>query len=265
MSNTKMIVLKFGGSVLHSPADFSRIKDEILRFVSDGYRVMAVVSAYYGVTEKLIADANFNKLAKNSHEFAELIASGEFQSASDLVSFLLQHEINACCKTPADLEFIATGDRASATPVSICATKIRESLDLTPVIVVPGFSAVDSHGHCVLLGRGGSDISAVSIAHSLGLTFVRLLKDVDGLYNKDPNKFEDALRLPYVDYETARQIGGELIQAEAIDFAAQKSIRINVASIGHPFGSQIGPKQTASEQGHHGQINQQVEESVSTT
>ena len=106
---------------------------------------------------------------------------------------------------------------------------------------MPGFSAVDEAGDCVLLGRGGSDISAVFIAQALGLDSVRLFKDVDGLYDSDPNRYHDATRLEYVDYNTARDIGGELIQLEAINFAAKKGVCIDIAALAKHYCSRIGP------------------------
>lgn len=240
MSISKKIVLKFGGSVLHSPADFDAIHQEIVRYANTGYKVVAVVSAYFGVTESLVATAKSEQLSSNEVAYAELISRGEFKSAADLVSHLLDHGLPACKRRPAELSFIAKGKRDAAYPISLDAQSLLNAFEHSSVVVVPGFSAIDEHGDCVLLGRGGSDISAVCIAQALGLDSVRLIKDVDGLYDHDPNKFASAKRLAYVSYQTAKAIGGELIQPEAIDFAAQKNIFIDVSAIGHRFCSRIG-------------------------
>ena len=242
MSTTKYVVLKFGGSVLHSKADLSRIGEEIQRFIEDDIKVFAVVSAYYGVTETLIKQACEHSINPNNVTYAELISSGEFRSATDLVENLVQNGLNASCKTPTDLAFTARGSRSDAQPTSIDRESIVRALEHSPVVVMPGFSAIDQYGECVLLGRGGSDISAVCVAQALNLDSVRLLKDVDGLYDSDPNKHPDAQRLATVDYQTAKRIGGELIQTEAIDFAASKNICIDVAAIGQSFSSRIGPE-----------------------
>ena len=247
MNKIKQTVLKFGGSVLSSQRDFPRIADEIKSFTDDGYQVFAVVSAYFGVTENLISQARKNNIETNSLEYAQLIASGEFESARDLSDYLIEDSIQASWKSPSELSFIAKGNRNSASPISIDSEKIAQALQDTPVVVMPGFSAIDQDQNCVLLGRGGSDISAVCVAQALKLNEVRLLKDVDGLYDKDPNKHSNAKRLPFVDYNTARKIGGELIQTEAINFAASKQICIDIATIGNQFASRIGPKQDTTE------------------
>ncbi|MEM7360506.1 MAG: hypothetical protein AAF431_15520 [Pseudomonadota bacterium] len=240
MTNRKTIVLKFGGSVLHSQADFPTIAHEIQRFSNQGYSVIAVLSAYYGKTERLIAQATEQQIATDSVAYAEMVARGEYQSTADLVAYLVLHDIPAALRTPADFDFFASGSRTSAAPVSICADKIRQATDAHPVIVMPGFSAVDELGECVLLGRGGSDISAVCLADALGLESVRLLKDVDGLYDRDPNKNSAAQRYACVDYITAIRIGGELVQEEAVRFAQNKDIGIDIAGISRTYSTRVG-------------------------
>ena len=235
------VVLKFGGSVLHSPSDFPLIAGEIQRFVDRKQKVVAVVSAYYGVTEKLLKKASRQGLDVESVEYAELIARGEFQSAEQLVNYLNENKFKATMRSPSSLDFIAKGNRSAATPVSLCGDKAIATLENYDVMVVPGFSAVDDKGQCVLLGRGGSDISAACIAEALNLKQVRLLKDVDGIYDRDPNTHSNAQRFAHVDYATAAEIAGELIQAEAISFAASRQISINVACMGTDYSSRIGP------------------------
>ena len=242
MRSPKRVVLKFGGSVIHSQADFESIAGEIQRFVSDGFQVVAVVSAYYGVTESLITKTSELAISQNSAAYAAFVSNGEFESADDLTRYLIANGLNTSFRTPAEFDFIASGNRDAASPRSIDSNKINAAFDKHSVIVMPGFSAIDDSRESILLGRGGSDISAVVVAEALGLNSVRLLKDVDGIYNVDPNQFTDAERLEYVDYQQACEIGSVLIQPEAIEFAASKNVCIDIAAIGNSFASRIGPK-----------------------
>lgn len=247
MNQGKWIVLKFGGSVLHGPEDFQDVQSDISRFISEGFKVISVVSAYTGKTEALISEAKEHGLSFEDKRYAELVGSGEFVSAKDLANHLNSNSIASISISPKELDFFATGqDRTSATPASINTEKLRELSDQYDAVIVPGFSAINAAGDSVLLGRGGSDISAVFIAHSLGLSSVRLLKDVDALYDKDPNKFDDANPIHEVDYQTALQLGGELIQPEAINYAASKGVKIIIASVGETRGTQIGDFSTKS-------------------
>jgi homoserine dehydrogenase len=241
MVNKKRIVLKFGGSVIHGQADFGSIASEIQRFVSDDFQLVVVVSAYFGVTERLMAEASEKCLSKESPAFSAYVSQGEFDAAKDLTGYLISKGLSASLSSPAQLEFIAKGNRWSSSPHSINANKINHLFETCSVIVLPGFSAIDKFGDSVLLGRGGSDISAVVVAQSLSLSRVRLLKDVDGIYDLDPNEHANAQRLEYVDYEHACEIGSVLIQPEAIKFAASKNVFIEIAAIGNSFVSIIGP------------------------
>ena len=105
MKNINKVVLKFGGSVLYGKADFERISREINRYVLKNYQVVAVVSAYYGVTEKLFDKAARLKTIPSSAAFAEIVASGEFESALELVSYLIHNGHKACLRTLRNLVF----------------------------------------------------------------------------------------------------------------------------------------------------------------
>jgi homoserine dehydrogenase len=245
----KRVVLKFGGSVIHSQADFVSITKEIRRYVEDGFDVVAVVSAYYGITETLIDKATALGLSPSSAAYAAFVSSGEFESGTDLTNHLFESGLNASFRSPVEFDFLAKGARQSAAPCSISKDKINAAFATHSVVVMPGFSAVDELGSSILLGRGGSDISAVVVAEALGLNSVRLLKDVDGIYTQDPNEFADAQRLEFVDYDRACAIASVLIQPEAIRFAATKGVAIDIAAIGSSYASRIGAEQVMCEFG----------------
>lgn len=57
MAKQRTIVLKFGGSVLRDEADLPLAVHEIYRHWRQGYRVLAVVSAFEGTTDELLARA----------------------------------------------------------------------------------------------------------------------------------------------------------------------------------------------------------------
>ena len=55
--NKPVIVLKFGSSVLRTAADLPQAVHEIFRYAREGFGVVAVVSAFEGVTDRLIEQA----------------------------------------------------------------------------------------------------------------------------------------------------------------------------------------------------------------
>jgi homoserine dehydrogenase len=108
--------------------------------------------------------------------------------------------------------------------------------------VLPGFVGKDRSGKTTLLGRGGSDLTALFLAQRLGGT-CRLIKDVDGLYTSDPNSRTgaSAARFLRVGYPTAARVGGAVVQLKALDFAERHRLRFSVSSIGSDRETEVGP------------------------
>ena len=179
----RLIVLKLGGSVLESEASLPRAVHEIYRWRRDGFAVVAVVSAFAGETDRLLERAR--SLGAAAASSAAAAATGELTSAALLGAALDRAGVPACVLTPAALALRADGDPLEADPVALESARLEAVLEREGVAVVPGFAGIDARGRTVLLGRGGSDLSALFLAHALGAR-CRLLKDVDGLYEWDP-------------------------------------------------------------------------------
>jgi homoserine dehydrogenase len=91
-----------------------------------------------------------------------------------------------------------------------------------------------------LLGRGGSDLTALFLAQRLGAV-CRLIKDVDGLYTSDPNHSAAAARFVRVSYATSRRVGGAVVQKKAIEFAERHRLRFAVSSVASGYATEVGP------------------------
>lgn len=239
MSGHALRVLKFGSSVLRSRTDLPRVGTEIGRFVQTSQSVIAVVSAFEGVTDRLIAEARELGLSIETGDFAAHVSKGEFEAAGELTAHLASINLSAGVMTPSHMSLLGDGEPLSAKLIGLDLDYIQNALDRFTVIIVPGFSAMSRDGRQLLLGRGGSDMSAIYLAHKLNVPAARLIKDVDGLYDKDPNIYESALRFSRIDWQQAAEIGGVLIQPEAVQFAAGCKLDIEVARIGQIGGTYI--------------------------
>ncbi len=74
--------------------------------------------------------------------------------------------------------------------------------DAVPVIT--GFIGATADGTTTTIGRGGSDLSAATLARALEAERLERWTDVDGLYTRDPATHDDARRLDQLDFEQAR-------------------------------------------------------------
>jgi homoserine dehydrogenase len=213
----KVAVLKFGSSVLAGARDLERAVHEVYRERRAGRAVVAVVSAFAGRTERLLGQA---RRGGGGDAAAALLAStGELRSVALLALELERRGVPAAAFDAARLGLRAEGPALDARPVGLDGSALREALARHGTAVVPGFVACDERGATVLLGRGGSDLSALALAHALDAQVCRLLKDVDGVYDRDPARTADARRFEALDFAAARAAGGRVVQPKALEFA----------------------------------------------
>ena len=234
-----VIVLKFGSSVLRRITDLPSVVREISRWYCEGERVVAVVSAIGTATDELLRQAEQLSAAPEPWATAELLATGERASAALLGIALDRAGIRARVLDPREIGLTVAGPPLDGTTVSVNQKTMDVLLAQYPVLVVPGFFGADATGRTQLLGRGGSDLTAVFLAFALR-TRCRLLKDVDGVYEVDP---DEAAALPCrfaeVHYADALRIAGHLIQSKAVAYLQTHGASCEVAAPALPYETVI--------------------------
>lgn len=237
----QVIVLKFGSSVLRSESDLPTAVHEIYRWWREGFQVVAVASAFGNTTDELTQRAHSVCDQPNDELVAALLATGEAASSALLGLALNRSGIRATVLDAKQAGLVTDGPVLDANLTSIDTACLLEALR-NGVVVLPGFVGRSKSGKTTLLGRGGSDLTALFIAQRLGAV-CRLIKDVDGLYTSDPNAATrpSAARFGRVSYATAARVGGAVVQPKAIDFAEQHRLRFIVAGIGSNRATEIGP------------------------
>ena len=241
MPLTRTIVLKLGGSVLRDELQMRSAVHEVYRWRRKGWRVLAVVSALTGRTDELLAKCARLYKRRSPLTEASVAASGELESAALLGLHLDRAGIPAAILTPAACRFRASGHPLRSKPLSIDTTLLAEALVKTGVVVFPGYVAVGLRGETLLLGRGGSDLTALYMAHALQADRCRLIKDVDGLYDRDPaTACGAARRYSHATFDDALATDGSILQHAAVAFARDTGTMFEV---GRPNGvthSEVG-------------------------
>jgi homoserine dehydrogenase len=246
--NPSPVVLKFGSSVLPHRDSLPAVVHEIYRYYRRGHRVLAVVSAIGRFTDLLLEEAkHWSSPPAPDLAVAELLATGERQSAALLTMALARAGIDSTLLSPADIELTLSGDRLDAAPTSVNAGAIREAFRSSPVLVLPGFAGVHESGGTALLGRGGTDLTAVFLASALAVQQCRLVKDVDGIYERDPatavtqvSADQRPHRYGGVTYDEALRVSGNLVQPKAIEYLRDQKTTARVAGLLLEDGTDIG-------------------------
>ena len=236
-----LFVLKFGSSILQSPDDLARVAGEIYRQRRAGRRIIAVVSALAGETDALLRQAAAVTGLAGCRGVPDLVSLGEERTAALLRLACDRIGLRAEICRPEELGLRTRGDGLAAQPARLEPAALLAKLLITGVVIVPGFVGLDEAGERTLLGRGGSDFSAIFIGGELEADCVRLYKDVDGVFEQDPAQHRDARRFAEVSWAEAQRIARPLIQPQALDYAARKSLPIEVEALGSANPTRVGP------------------------
>jgi len=102
--------------------------------------------------------------------------------------------------------------------------------------VTQGFIASDKDGNFTTLGLEGSDYSAAILANFVNAEKVIFLKDVDGIFNKDPKQFDDAEILTELSYQQAIELShnAKIIHPKTIQPIQVKNIPLFVKNFNNP-------------------------------
>jgi len=232
-------VLKFGSSVLRSSRDLHIAVDEIYRRWRGGRRILAVVSAFEGVTDKLIAEVADAVGADCPGATAAYAATGEQRTAALLTGSLQNSGISSRLIDPREIGLIAEGSLTESTPVRVDKAVFDQLWSAYPVLVLPGFYGIDSEGRVALFGRGGSDLSALFLAAALSAE-CRLCKDVMGVYDADPASSKLAHRFSALSWESAIHVAGPLIQPKALTSAKSRALAFEVGRPNEAACTRVG-------------------------
>lgn len=225
-------VVKFGSSVLAGEEGYRRVAGYVRDEVACGRRVIAVVSAMGQTTEALLSTANAVATEPRDALVAALLATGEEASVALLRIALADVGVPSAGFTAAQLCVRTRGELRDADPVAVDTRRIAAALACADVIVVPGFVGVDVTGEPSVLGRGGSDLTALFLGHAVGAAEIRLVKDVDGVFPGDPRCERGLAPLRTVSWDRVRDIGGGVVQDKALRFAARHRLGFRVAAMG---------------------------------
>lgn len=228
-----LIVQKYGGSSVASPAHIEQVADRIVAMQGQGHRLAIVVSAMSGETNRLLDLARAIEPNPSPRELDVILATGEQVTIGLLAIALEKRGCPAHSYTGAQVGIRTDSVHNKARILDIDAERLVRDLDEGRVVVVAGFQGVDEEGSITTLGRGGSDTTAVALAAALGADECQIYTDVDGVYTTDPRVVPAARRLDRLTYEEMLELaslGARVLQIRSVEFASKYNVPIRVLS-----------------------------------
>ena len=228
-----LIVQKYGGTSVGSVERIQNVARRVAQYHREGHRVVVVVSAMSGETNRLVALTQALSENPDPREVDQVIATGE-QVTIGLLAIALQ-EIGVPAKSFTGWQVPIHTDSAhtKARILSIEREAIERELDAGKVVIVAGFQGIDVEGDVTTLGRGGSDTTAVAVAAALQADECQIYTDVDGVYTTDPRIVPEARKLDCITFEEMLEMasmGSKVLQIRSVEFAGKYKVKLRVLS-----------------------------------
>jgi aspartate kinase len=228
-----LVVQKYGGTSVGSIERIRNVARRALATQREGHRVVLVVSAMSGETNRLLALAQEVTPVPDAREMDALASTGEQVSAA-LVAMAVQAEGGKARSLLGHQVRVRTDAAFTKARIqTIEETAILEALAQGEIVVVAGFQGVDDAGNITTLGRGGSDTSAVAIAAAVRADVCDIFTDVDGVYTTDPNVCPSARKIKRISYEEMLELaslGAKVLQIRSVEIAMKYSVPVHVRS-----------------------------------
>ena len=228
MRNHPIIVQKYGGVCLETPAKIRAVARSLAALHGRGHRVVAIVSAMGKTTDQLIQMAYQVSPAPNRRELDMLLTTGERISMSLMSMALSDHGVPAISFTGSQAGVMTDDSHSSARILEVRPIRVREELDRGRVVVLAGFQGVNPvTREITTLGRGGSDTTAVAMAAALKAERCEIIKEVDGICSADPRIVPDAKPLRRVDFASLSEMcfwGAKILHFRSVELAQSQDV-----------------------------------------
>lgn len=235
-----ILIQKFGGTSVATLESMKMVQGKIEEGLASGKKIIAVLSAQAGETNRLLAMADKWSAHPDPAECDVLVSTGEQVSVSLFTMLLKDAGIKARSLLGWQIPIITNQNFGNARILSVDKNALFDYLNEYDVLVVAGFQGQTEDGRITTLGRGGSDTSAVALAAALDSAECEIYTDVDGVYTTDPNICSTARKMTRIAYDEMLEMasmGAKVLHIRSVEFAKKYKIPVRVRST---FSSDIG-------------------------
>lgn len=235
----KIIVQKFGGTSVATPATREKVVGKVQEAIAQGYAPIVVVSAMGRRGDPFATDTMIDMLKSvNSnpapHELDLLMACGEIISSTVMAATLQERGLKAKALTGGQAGMITDDEYGNAKIRTVEPDNLLELVEQGIIPVVCGFQGVTAdHKNVTTLGRGGSDTSAAAFGVAVHADKVEIYTDVDGVMTADPRIVKNAHIIKQISYDEIREMahqGAKVIHPRAVEIVMRYGVPMVVKS-----------------------------------
>ena len=228
-----LIVQKYGGPSLADTARIRAAARRVAGLAMQGCRMVVVVSAQGNTTDEMIAKSMQVNRRGAVREMDAYLTAGEQMAAGLMAMAVGALGCPAVSLTGWQAGIHTDAVFGNARILSVNPERILRELEAGKVVVTAGFQGVSDGGDITTLGRGGSDTTAVALAAYLQADRCQIFTDVDGVYDRDPRRYPDAVRFGRVSYERMLRLienGAQVLHDRSVELARDYGIKVEVLS-----------------------------------
>ena len=201
LSAVALVVQKFGGTSVGDPDRIREVADHVARCRRRGDQVVLVVSAMGKETDELLRLASDVSKTRPGREMDMLITGGERKACALVAMALADAGVPAASFTGSQAGFVTDTTHTNAKILEVRPDRVLEAIDQGIVPVVGGAQGVSTDRDVTFLGRGGSDTTAVALAHAIKADACELYTDVTGVFTTDPRVVAQARKMPAISFD----------------------------------------------------------------
>ena len=212
-----LLVKKFGGSLLKTISDFEIIAAYLSKFYQQKQNLVVVVSAPADLTNSLITEVHTHNFPTHNKAFNLLLALGEQKSCAFLGLALEKKQIPFSLFAGPQV-----GIKKTASDHWQVDTQIYQEAISKGIVIVSGFQALNAANQLFVFERGGSDLTALILAHQLKADLCELYKDVGGIFDVDPKKDASANPFSSIGFNSLAPLlkqDAPIVQQQALEYA----------------------------------------------
>jgi len=227
------LVQKFGGTSVGTPDRMRAVADHVARTVRRGDQVVVVISAMGKETDDLLRIAKEVSNTRPGREMDMLVTAGERKATALLCMAIADLGVEAESFTGSQAGFLTDSTHNNAKIIEVKPDRIRASLAAGRVAVVGGAQGQSAERNVTFLGRGGSDTTAVALAHALGADSCELYTDVPGVFTSDPRIVSNARKMEHITFDELLEMtanGCPKPAMRSVEYARTHGVELHVRS-----------------------------------
>jgi aspartate kinase len=231
----------FDGKVEDAHKGIIRLKEYHLKIVHELFetgneKLLLTIEEEF---EALIKRVNISPSLNFDFEYDQIVSTGEMVSSEILAAYL--NYAGRITKWIDAGHYIRTNDtwREGEIDWELTRKLLPQAFQFNEntVCLTQGFIGATTFNLTTTLGREGSDYSAAIIANVMNAESVTIWKDVPGIMNADPHRYESTQKLDMLSYREAVEMtyyGAKVIHPKTMKPLVEKLIPLYVRSFIHP-------------------------------